>query len=61
MTVITVISVAVASFLSGFMLGSFNFPKRPSEGAVKTANIGTDDLLDEEYRNFLSYDGTQQI
>lgn len=61
MTVITVISVAVASFLSGFMLGSFNFPRRPSKEVVKTANIGADDLLDEEYRNFLSYDGTQQL
>ena len=61
MTVITVISVAVASFLSGFMLGNFNFPKGQKERAVNTANISADGLLDEEYRNFLSYDGTEQI
>lgn len=61
MTVITVISVAVASFLSGFMLGSFDFPTKPKEMTAKKANISAQDLLDEEYRNFLSYDGTQQI
>lgn len=53
------------AFICGFLLG-FSFPYQKKFPAVcnktKTEKYADDfSLLNEEYRNFLNYDGTKQI
>ena len=60
MTVLVLIIIAVISFTAGFMLGnsSFNsvFPFKKKIG-FKDREI---ERIKQEYRNFLSYDGSEQ-
>ncbi len=57
MTII-VLLLAVLAFLSGFLLGFMRAPK--TQGA-KTYNLKFKSDIDEEYENFLKYDGSEQF
>lgn len=62
MNISLAIMCGVLAFALGFLFGIL-YGNPPSNGAVKTENpvrIDTLRKLNEEYRNFLSYDGSNQ-
>ncbi len=62
MTVFAIIMTALAAFLLGANFGAF-YKKRPDKKAAakKAERKGLSPITVEDYRNFLSYDGSEQI
>ncbi len=59
MIIITAIFIAIAAFLVGFILGASNEPSvRPIKFRIQKDKES--EILQKEYRNFLSYDGSEQ-
>lgn len=62
MSIALALMCGVAAFLVGFALGILygNPPKGAPQRAVNVPDTETLRRLNEEYRNFLSYDGSEQ-
>lgn len=62
MTALIVLTVSLAAFLFGFLLGAAAVPAPKPRPRAKTDG-GNAELkrLKKEYSNFLSYDGTEQL
>ena len=58
MMIIVLLLLAVVVFLSGFLWGVMRVPK---EKGCKPADLKLKSDLDEEYENFLKYDGSEQF
>lgn len=61
MTVLTIVFIAIAAFLFGFLLGNLNEP--PTRPKIKPIPREDEDIkrLRQEYENFLNYDGSEQL
>lgn len=59
MTVYAIILTAITGFLLGFMTGAN--PKRKIKKETPRKQISSSFLTEEEYANFLSYDGSEQV
>lgn len=62
MSSLLIFTCGVVAFMFGFALGIFygNPPKGNLKERVSTPDAETLRRLNEEYRNFLSYDGSEQ-
>ena len=57
MMIIVLLLLSAVAFLSGFLFGIMCAPKRKVSGV----NFTFKSDLDEEYENFLKYDGSEQF
>lgn len=60
MMIIVLLLLSAVAFLSGFLFGIMCAPKGKVSG-VNSGNLTFKSDLDEEYENFLKYDGSEQF
>lgn len=60
MTVFAIIMTAVAAFLLGLNIKEVCKGKTVTQVTKKTQRVGLAPIKVEDYRNFLSYDGSEQ-
>ena len=58
MIIMVFLLLAVLSFFSGFLCGMMRAPKKATENNVSAK---WESEIDEEYENFLRYDGSEQF
>lgn len=60
MIIIVLMLLAVSAFLSGFLYGTMRVPKDRGQG-VRDNGLEMKSSTNNEYENFLKYDGSEQF